>query len=156
MYLAHQCPQCKKADIVYYMDGKQFNCQKCSHVEDKQTFWQHIKNDSYIREIESELETNYPYKSLDIINSTLNLIVGYHLVGKSESVEQCLNRIKEDIVLLKEKHGICYCNLQQLEESIQDYENIPQDKRSKKYTETYKTLRATFQDVPKVLKQLMN
>ena len=142
MYIAHQCTKCFKSDILF----DNFTCHYCEHTENEQDFWPAYQSERYLHELECEIDSRYPIKDIDIIDSVIDLAVGYHVLGRFDSRDYCINSIMNDIVKLNEQWDICYCNFEQVNQKIKSFKNITTDENSKKYAENLNSLTVFFKD----------
>lgn len=154
MYLAHKCPQCHQYDVVYHINDTKLHCV-CGYTENEEIFWRYMKMDSYLRELEIEIEKCYPYREISIISNQIDLMIGYHITGRHDARDSCLTHLIKEIKDLYNKWGICYSNFIRIEKRIVEYEALPRGGKSKNenmYVENIKTSREFFKDFPEKCK----
>ncbi len=152
MYLAHKCTKCWKSDIVYFMEASNLSCRGCGHTETEEQFWQAMRSEAYLRELEAEIEDRYPFKDIFLIGNSIDLAVGWHVLGKYENRDFCINALLENIKNLYDKWGICYCYFDKVEKRMSKYEQISTGEDSLKYKEYLDTMRDFFKDFPEKMK----
>lgn len=153
MYLAHKCPQCHERDVLY--SDKPY-CD-CGFTEDQDKFWKNLARDAYLRDLESEIEDNYPFRELRIIDNQFSLIVGYHITGRNDARDFCLKNTKERIIQFYEKWGAWYYDYSLIDKVIAEYEAIPRTGKPKDdfYITNIETAKKFLKDFPNECKEAL-
>lgn len=136
MYIAHKCIKCNNG-YVEHEDGKTlFECSSCDYTENEDQFWINDKMASYLDDLEKEIETHYPYKEIDMIGCTLDLAIGYHIMGRIDGRDFCMANVIGECKKLHDKWQICYSNFARMERYIQRSENFANNRISKEKPES--------------------
>jgi len=157
MYIAHKCTKCRKSDIVYYINQTQLSCRVCGHIEEEKDFWQEMRSEAYLRELESEIEDCYPFKDIDLIGCKIDLAIGWHVLGRYDDRDKCIDAILQGIKELYDKWQICYSYFAKVEKRILKYEKIAEtgDKEDHvKYQVNLDSMRDFFKDFPEKMKSV--
>lgn len=153
MYIAHKCTKCWKCDIVYGFGQTTYSCANCGHTEDEKAFWQADRSERYLRDLEEEIECNYPFRDVYLIGCRIDLAVGWHALGKYDGRDQCIESVLKDIKKIHDKWSICYCDFSKVERRITKYEQMRTDEESLKYKEHLDSMRDFFKDFPEKMKE---
>jgi hypothetical protein len=153
MYIAHKCTKCWKCDIVYNFGQTTYSCRGCGHTENEAAFWAANRSEQYLRELEEEIESRFPFKDITLIGCSIDLAVGWHALGKYDGRDYCIEAILKSIKELHDKWGICYSNFDKVERRIAKYEQIGNHDESAQYKEHLDSMRDFFKDFPPKMKE---
>jgi hypothetical protein len=151
MYIAHECTKCRKSDIIYNFSDT-FSCRGCGHTENEKEFWEAHRSEMYLRDLEIEIEERFPFKDMDMIDNTIDLAIGWHVLGKYDGREQCIETVLINIKELHDKWQICYCNFGKVERRMIKYEKIGTEEDRSKYQIHLDSMRDFFKHFPEKMK----
>jgi hypothetical protein len=153
MYIAHKCPKCAEADVVFNLDGHQHKCHSCEYSEDSDVFNYFEKQERHIRDLESKIESMLPFKDLSRIGSLIDLAIGAHVTGKFESREHCIQSLMKQAKNVCNKWQVCYIDFNRIEKKIQQYERTQaRQNEESKYADNIRNAREFFKNLPSNLK----